>query len=93
MVQRSNQSEFVMETMSSIKPDAARVLTTEEFLLFEKQEAVKALVDRKMAEGKSSRRQAWVMLEILEDVRRQYGKAMVAFAKSYIVTDVCGMQT
>ena len=81
-----------METMSSIKPDAARVLTTEEFLLFEKQEAVKALVDRKMAEGKSSRRQACVMLEILEDVGRQYGKAMVAFAKSYIVIDVCGIQ-
>ena len=81
-----------MDTMQTLVPDAARVLTTEQFLLFQKQEAVKALVDRKMAGGKASPRNGWVMSDILADIRRRHGKAMEVFARAYIVSEVCGIQ-
>ena len=82
-----------MDRMTTLKPDAARVLTTEQFLLFQKQEAVKALVDRKMAKGKAGPRHGWAMSEILADVRKRYGKAMEDFARAYIVSEVCKIRT
>jgi hypothetical protein len=82
-----------MESMQTIKPSAARVLTTEQFLLFQKQELVKALIERRMAKGKAGPRNGWVMSEILADVGKRYGQEMESFAKDHITRELCGIQT
>ena len=71
-------------------PDRVRVLTTEEFLVVEKQRAVRAFINRKMAEGTASRLYGWAMSDILEAVKKRYGKAYAAFARDYIIRNVCG---
>ena len=80
--------ENAMKTMHWPSPDRVRVLTTEEFLVVEKQRAVRAFVNRKMAEGTASRLYGWAMSDILEAVKKRYGKMYVAFARDYIIHDV-----
>ena len=79
-----------MKTMHWPSPDRVRVLTTDEFLVVEKQRAVRAFVNRKMAEGTASKLHGWAMSDILEGVKKRYGMAYAAFTRDYIIHDVCG---
>ena len=82
--------ENAMNTMHRPSLDRVRVLTTDEALVVEKQRAVRAFVNRTMAKGVASRLQGWVMSDILEAVKKRYGKAYAAFARDYIIRNVCG---
>ena len=70
----------------------AQILTTDEFLHLEKQRNVKSFVDQKMTEGKASHLNGWRLSDILEDVMAQYGEAHKAYARDYIIKDVCGIK-
>ena len=70
----------------------AQILTTDEFLHLEKQRNVKSFVDQKMTEGKASHLHGWRLSDILEDVMAQYGEAHKAYARDYIIKDVCGIK-
>ena len=82
--------ENAMNTMHRPSPDRVRVLTTDEFLVVEKERAVRAFVNRKIAEGLAGRLHGWVMSDILEAVKKRYGKAYASVARDYIIRDVCG---
>ena len=82
--------ENAMNTMHWPSPDRVRALPTDAFLVVEKQRAVRAFVNRKMAEGTASKLYGWAMSDILEAVKKRYGKIHVAFARDYIIHDVCG---
>ena len=81
-----------MEYNQAITPETARILTTEEMLALERHLEIRSLVDREIARGKSSALHGWVMSEILGKVERRYGKTGAAFAKNYIVSDVCEIE-
>ena len=70
----------------------AQILSTDEFLHLEKQRNVKSFVDQKMTEGKASHLHGWRLSDILEDVMAQYGEAHKAYARDYIIKDVCGIK-
>jgi hypothetical protein len=48
-------------------------------------------VDELMAQGKASRRRAWVMDEILDTILRESGPAAKLQARQYIL-DYCGLK-
>ena len=81
-----------MERKQLLSPDIAKVFTTEEFLAFEKQERVKAYIQRRMDKGKKGPTHGWVMSEILQSVKRSFGLAAAVFAREYIVNDVCAIK-
>ena len=45
-----------------------------------------------MTEGKASHLHGWRLSDILEDVMAQYGEAHKAYARDYIIKDVCGIK-
>ena len=65
-----------------------RRYTTQEVI----QNQVRDLVHQLMAAGKASRRNGWVMSDIVTEVNDAYGRDMAVFARDYIVKDVCGVQ-
>lgn len=65
-----------------------RRYTTQEVI----QNQVKDLVHQLMDAGKASRRNGWVMSDIVTEVNDAYGRDMAVFARDYIVKDVCGVQ-
>ena len=81
-----------MDRKQLLNPDAVKILTTEEFLAFEKQERIKAYVHRRMDKGKQGQTHGWVMSEILQSVKRSFGLAGAVFAREYIVNDVCAIK-
>ena len=81
-----------MDRKQLLNPDAVKILTTEEFLAFEKQERIKAYVHKRMDKGKKGKTHGWVMSEILEAVKRSFGLAGAVFAREYIVNDVCAIK-
>ena len=78
-----------MDRKQLLSPDIAKILTTEEF---EKQELIKAYVQRRMNKGKQGPAHGWVMSEILKSVKRNFGLAAAVFAREYIVNDVCAIK-
>ena len=81
-----------MDRKQLLNPDTAKILTTEEFLAFEKQERIKAYVQRRMNKGKQGPAHGWVLSEILKSVKRNFGLAAAVFAREYIVNDVCAIK-
>ena len=81
-----------MDRKQLLSPDIAKIFTTDEFLAFEKQERIKALVHRRMDKGKQGPTHGWVMSEILQSVKRSFGLAGAVFAREYIVNDVCAIK-
>ena len=65
-----------------------RRYTTQEVI----QNQVKDLVHQLMDAGKASRRNGWVMSDIVTEVNDAYGRDMAVFARDYIVKDVYGVQ-
>ena len=65
-----------------------RRYTTQEVI----QNQVKDLVHQLMDAGKASRRNGWVMSDIVTEVNDAYGRDMAVYARDYIVKDVCGVQ-
>ena len=65
-----------------------RRYTTQEVI----QNQVKDLVHQLMDAGKASRRNGWVMSDIVTEVNDAYGRDMAVFARDYIIKDVCGVQ-
>ena len=65
-----------------------RRYTTQEVI----QNQVKDLVHQLMDAGKASRRNGWVMSDIVTEVNDVFGRDMAVFARDYIVKDVCGVQ-
>ena len=65
-----------------------RRYTTQEVI----QNQVKDLVHQLMDAGKASRKNGWVMSDIVTEVNDAYGRDMAVFAREYIVKDVCGVQ-
>lgn len=65
-----------------------RRYTTQEVI----QNQVRDLVHQLMDAGKASRRNGWVMSDIVTEVNDAYGRDMAVFARDYIVKDVCGVQ-
>ena len=81
-----------MEYNQAITPETARILTTEEMLALERHLEIRSFVDREIARGKTSTLHGWVMSEILGKVQRRYGKTGSAFAKNYIVSELCEIE-
>ena len=65
-----------------------RRYTTQEVI----QNQVKDLVHQLMDAGKASRKNGWVMSDIVTEVNDAYGRDMAVFARDYIVKDVYGVQ-
>lgn len=65
-----------------------RRYTTQEVI----QNQVKDLVHQLMDAGKASRRNGWVMSDIVTEVNDAFGRDMAVFARDYIVKDVSGIQ-
>jgi len=65
-----------------------RQYTTQEVL----QNQVKDFVLQLMDAGKASRKNGWVMSDIVAEVHDAYGRDMAVFARDYIVKDICGVQ-
>ena len=78
-----------METQKTLN---ANIYTTEQLLLAQKQEDVRAFINQAMIKGKTSRRHGWVMSEIIEEVKDRFGQGMATYAKDYIAITVCGYQ-
>ena len=81
-----------MSNLEILESPRARILTAEEVLALQQQGKVRAFVDQKMKDGKASRVHGWCMADILADVVAEYGEAHEAYARKYLIEDVCGIK-
>ena len=81
-----------MDLKQNLKPADATVMSTAEFLAYERKTVVASLVMKLIERGKASRRSGWVMSGILKEVEVQLGKAALPYARRYIIQDVCGIK-
>jgi hypothetical protein len=70
-----------MENLENIQSPNIHIFTPEEVLKNQTKDLIHTLMDA----GKASKKQAWAMSEILDEVSMRFGRDMTAYAKKYIL--------
>ena len=70
-----------MKNLENMQSKETHIITTEAVI----KNQVKDLIHVKMDAGKASKKEAWSMAEILNDVSVRFGRNMETYAREYIV--------
>ena len=74
-----------MDIRKPLTADNASVMTTDEFVGGQCNDAIVSFVQKLMADGKTQPRSGWVMSEILERVMAKYGSEAQVVARRYFM--------
>ena len=70
-----------MENLENIQSDNVQIISTEDVI----RNQVKNLIHASMDAGKASKKQAWAMTEILDEVSMKFGRDLTSYARKYII--------
>ncbi len=70
-----------MENLETNQSKNVHIFTTEEVIKNQTKDLIHTLMDA----GKASKKQGWVMSEILDEVSMRFGRDMTTYARNYII--------
>ena len=70
-----------MENLETTQSKNVHIFTTEEVIKNQTKDLIHTLMDA----GKASKKQGWVMSEILDEVSMRFGRDMTTYARNYII--------